>query len=406
MSRSALERAAPWAVGAIVLGVGALLASTLHGITYGQGADEGHYLGYVTQVRKLGIEGFRVAFLDFAQQPERRFFPNPLRVGWIGLAALWTVLRGVSFTALSELSLTAHLLSIALAYGFARRLFGDPRALLCAALLAFSPLWLGLARRALIDSVATLTLLASVWIFWEAVRRPESPRLRLAFMLSFATAMLVKETAVLLAVPLAAFLALERYVRGRDLPWLPFVAAFGAPLCVCAFVWLLAAGSPATLLYVVREILVSPADNLYASQVGGGPWYRYVIDYLLLSPWPTLLGIGACVTVAVRARRQGLDPDTAYLVLLTGGVLFAFSFFTMNVRYVALLELPIRLLAVGVLWELLRGERPAGTWACAAAVALLCWADYQSFRLLFVDRALYDPASLFLLAVRGMVPVQ
>ena len=56
----------------------------------------------------------------------------------------------------------------------------------------------------------------------------------------------------------------------------------------CAALWLFAAGDLGTLLQVVRGIVSSPAENAYAKLLGLGPWYRYLLDYLVLSPWPTL----------------------------------------------------------------------------------------------------------------------
>lgn len=396
-----LARGAPAAALLLAVAVAVLVGSSAAGIHYAAGADEGHYLAYARVLAERGPGVLPELFRAYVDDAERRFYPNPLRLGFLVPAGLWTALRGARFEALSELSLLSHFLAILAAYGFGRRLFGDPRALFAAALFGFAPLGMGLARRALMDSAATLTLLLAVWAFWEMLRRPGSARQRLLFMLAFGGAVLVKETGVLLLIPFAVLLALE--ARRASLPPCALGAALVAPLAVCAALWVLAAGGPGTLLRVVETILSSPSTNPYANLVGGGPWYRYVLDFLLLSPWPTLLAVGACIQLALPGER---DPGRVLLAVWIAGLLLGFGFFTKNVRYVAVLDFPIRALAVCVLWDLLRGWRAAGAAACALVVALLCAFDAWSFWTLFVSGGIYDPASLYLLSIRGIVPTR
>ena len=120
----------------------------------------------------------------------------------------------------------------------------------------------------------------------------------------------------------------------------------------------------------------------------------------------SLLAIGACVHLALRARRGERDAQGELLAVLIVGLLIGFSFFTKNVRHVAVLDFPIRALAVWVLWELLGARRRLGVAVCALAVVALCVADVWSFLAFFVEAQIYDPASLYLLSLRGMVPLQ
>jgi hypothetical protein len=155
---------------------------------------------------------------------------------------------------------------------------------------------------------------------------------------------------------------------------------------------------------VVRGIVSSPANNDYARLLGGGPWYRYLLDFALLSVWPTLLALGAVGALALRLRRGVWEAGPLYLALLLAGLLFAFAFFTKNVRYVALLELPIRALAVWLVWELMPGRPAVRHLAAGLLVALICWADYATFRGLFVEFSANDPMSAWLLTFRGLLP--
>jgi 4-amino-4-deoxy-L-arabinose transferase-like glycosyltransferase len=399
------RRAADLAALALAFAVGALVASTLASVRYVDNPDEAYYLAYAGYVGEHGLAGLPQLFHDYASEPARWRFPNPLRVGYIGLATGWTALRGTSFAALSELSLVCHVLVVLVAYRFLRGLQGHARALLAAALVAFSPLQLALARRALIDGAATLTGLLVLWSFVASLRHPGRRGLRALFALAFGAGIVVKETGLLLALPCAIVLAWERFAVRRSLPLGEYALALLAPPAVCAALWLWAAGDLSTLVSVVRIILSSPASNDYALQYGGGPWYRYVVDELLLAPWPTLCGIAAIGWAALRARERQAGDAAVWLAAWVASLWLAFAPFTKNVRYVAQGEIPLRALAVALLCELCATRRAAPGLAVAAAV-VIWWsvAGWIDFERIFVTAALYDPMTAPLLMLRGLAP--
>jgi 4-amino-4-deoxy-L-arabinose transferase-like glycosyltransferase len=403
-ARRRSERASLWAAAGLVLGIGALVASTLGSVRYVATADEGYYRSYAARIAAQGPGAFPETFEAYRTEPRHWRFPNPLRVGYIGIAAGWTALRGDGFRALSEISLVSHCLLVALCFGFTRRLLDGPIALTTSALVAFSPLLLGLSRRALLDAPATGLALASLWAFWECLRQPAARGPRIAFMLCFGLGILVKETTVLLLVPFGLLLTLApRAQRQAALPSL--APALFAPPVLCGCVWLLAAGSLETLVAVVRIILGSPASNPYAQQLGGGPWWRYGVDLLLLSPGPTLLGLAVAGHALLETRAGRSDATRNWLALFALGLLLAYAPFTKNVRYVAPIELPLRALAALGLFALCgRGPGWRRGAAVAAAVALLCWLDWRHFERVFVAGALYDPMTAFLLQARGLIP--
>jgi len=396
------ERLPLLAVAILVLAVGALLAATL-GRVGPRGPDEAHYLVYTRLVDSQGVAAYGDLFEDYVGDESRWLFPNPLRLGYISVAAVAAKLGGASFETLSWLSLVAHLLCIVAGYAFARRTLGDPRALLVAVLLAFSPLWMALARRGLTDSLATLSAILAIWTFWEALFERDRWRWHALFAVSFGFGMLVKESSVLLAIPLLAVLVYEGLARGRREGIAPMLLALAAPMAGCFALWWIAAGSLDVLFRLVGIILESPSGNEYALRYGGGPWTRYLVDFLLLSPLPTLLAVAAAGVALVRGR-QG-EAVVAYLVAIGAGVLVAYAGFTKNVRYVAVLDLPIRMLAVWLVWEVLRprGARIALV-AGGALTGLMAVADCSSFWTLFVEGGLYDPMTISLLLFRGLLP--
>lgn len=389
----------------IALGAGAILSASLGRVVYQENFDEGFYLRYVRIVQEQGLTGFRRLFEEYLAIEEFHVWPNPLRVGFIAVGALWVSGFGVTFAALSKLSVASHVVLVILGFAFTRRRTSDGRALLVAALLASSPLLLALGRRALMDAFATLTAALAIWLYLELLRRPARPGLRAGFVAAFTGAILVKETSILLIPPFAAAWALERFVARSELRAWPFAGLLGLAPALCGLVWLAASGHPVALLRVVEIVLGSPATNAYAIEYGSGPWYRYLVDFVALSPWPTILALGGLASTLARCRPGAWNTERAFFATLAIVLVAEFSLFTKNVRYLAVLELPIAFLAVACLDEILAGLR-ANTHRilAATAVVLVSWMGWHTFDTLFVEGGLYDPVTADLLGLRHMIP--
>jgi 4-amino-4-deoxy-L-arabinose transferase-like glycosyltransferase len=398
------ERALDLCAVAAVLCLGALTASTLASVRYAENPDEAYYVAYASHLAQHGLGGFRTFFHDYLTEPARWLYPNPLRIGFITLASAWTGLRGASFEALSQLSLLCHVLLLGSAYLWLRGLLGRAQALLAVALIGCSPLLAGIARRAWVDAAASLAGLLVLWSFMASLRQPERSGPRALFAVAFGCGILVKETTLLLALPCAALLAWERFgARQSAIPLAGHALALAAPLAVCAGLWWLAAGDLHTLLGVGRVILESPASNTYAQAYGGGPWSRYLVDLLLLAPWTTALGIAGLGLAARGVRERTRGDARVWLAIVVLGTLVAYAPFTKNVRYVALIEVPLRALATLLLWELANASRSRRGLAFAVALLLaLCAVDWLGFQRIFVEAALYDPMTASLLVLRGL----
>ena len=398
------ERRSAIALGLLLALLAYLLGSSIASVRYRGLADEGYYRSYAERISSAGASELRVLCDEFLADEALQVFPHPLRLGYLGAAALWVAIWGATFQALSWLSLSSHLLTTGLNFFFARRHFGERRALLITALTGFSSLGLALGRRALMDSFATLTATLAVWLFLELRARP-SRRNQIAFALAFFLAQLTRETAFFLALPFLAFLAFK---ARQDCPGLePRRAALlvAGPVAVCGLLYLLVAGGLEPVVELARIVLASPSTNPYALAYGSGPWYRYLIDFLLLSPGPTLLALGYLGVLTARLRRGEAAAPEVFFAALVVGLLLVHSLFTKNVRYLAILDLPIRIFAVMMLDELdsLRDRRWRRN-ALLAAVAALCWVDYRTFYELFVSGEIYDPTTYFLAAARRVIP--
>lgn len=368
-------------------------------------SDDGFYLRYMQAVREGGLSVLPGLFDAWNADARAWIFPPPSRIGFILASVAWSWIFGATIQALQYLSLASHLVGAIVNYGFARRHLGEPRALLAGALWAFSPLLMGLSRLALTDSFIALCTSVALWLFLEMMTEPASFRRRALFGCAFGFMVLVKELTVLLLVPLVALVLVERFWRRRPLPLAGFALTFAASGVAVAAIVVLAAGGPSTLLETARIVMASPATNAYAIQYGSGPWFRYLIDFLCLSPWTTVLAIGFLGVLVSRLRAGEYERPLVLLALVAAFLVLELSFFTKNVRYAVALELPIRVFAVCMLGEMAKTARPVRSTALVAlAVILLCWIDWRSFDLFWVRYRGYDPVTQWLIGVRHMMP--
>lgn len=403
---SATARLLGW-LGALAIAtlVGLAVGATLGDVRYQASSDEGFYLKYMQDVCERGPGALPDLFRYYLGDTRAHIFPPPSRVGFVAVSAAWGGLTETTLPALSRLSLASHLALILAAYAFASRWFGPVKGLLATALVATSTLGLGLSRHALTDSFITLSQFVTVALFIEYVREPARLARALAFGIAFTFAILTKEIAVLLAVPFVAYAAVERWYARREVPIVRTALVLALPVFASIAAWVLAAGSPILLFKVMKIVLLSPATNEYAIRYGSGAWFRYPIDELLMSPWTTLVGLMAVGVALWRWRRGEYGSLAIALSLVYIGQIAALGPFTKNLRYVALLEVPLRILAVMLLWELCDAKRSRkGLAVCCVAVAFLCWASWADFQLIWLEFHAYDPVTALLVGVRQMVP--
>jgi len=391
----------------LALFIGRALHATLDTVKYQPHVDDGYYLRYMTEVGERGLAALPAQFRFYLSDQRHWIFPPPSRVGFTLVCAAWSKLFGASLRSLSYLSLASHLALIAVSFAFAQRWFTTTRAVLVAALVGFSTLHLGLARSALTDVFVSLVQVAAIGLFIEYIREPTRSLRAVGFALVFAFAMLTKEIAVLLAIPFALYAALERWFVGREIPIGRTAAIVVVPGVACVAGWVLSAGDVDTVYHVMKIVLLSPGTNDYAVRFGSGGWFRYPVDELLMAPWPTLLGL-AGATLALwrwRWRAPGAYSLELALALIYAAQIGVLSFFTKNLRYVAVLEFPLRVLAVGLLWEFFNASRSKyGLAVCVAAVALICWSSWIDFSVIWLDFGMYDPVSGALIISRKMSP--
>lgn len=399
-SRSSL----PWfvAAGLLLALVGFVLVRSLPTAVYTAAADDSYYLHYAKTIADQGVSAFPGLY-EWRNGVEARWIhPPPSRLGYVVPTAVWSNVYGANAVSLSTFSIAAHVLTTFVAFLFGRRRRGDAFGLAFAALVGFAPLLLGLGRLALMDSFTTLCSFACVWAFFEWIEAPRSNVRTVLFAASLGWLVLTKELAVLVVAPFAVSLVLERALFRRDVPWSRVVLAFAIPGSIVPLLLVWSAGGVAPLVETARTIVESPRTNQYTLAYCAGPWYRYLVDFMLLSPVPTLLGLAGVVHALLQAREGRGDRFLVHLAVLFAVTLLANAFVMKNARYATLLELPLRALAVALVTALVPATR-RNAWLLAV-VAVLAFVDWRSFVLFWETKRGYDPVSAFLLGVRGFLP--
>ncbi|MCX6338909.1 MAG: glycosyltransferase family 39 protein [Candidatus Aureabacteria bacterium] len=386
----------------ILLCVAAFLVySSLPRVAYKPGADEGYYLNYATRMSTEGISSFPGMFSDYVHNRAHWIFPSPLRVAYITLAGAWVSLFGPSYIALSWLSLCCYCGALAVSYCFCRKYYGETTAFFFSMLIAFSPLNMAMARRALVDGPANMCAIVAVWLLFDAVDEGNGMR-RALFVGVYAITILMKEVLVLLAPVFAIYLGILKYVKKQQVSLRDILLITVCPPLLALGVCILASGNAADVFKVIQIIMTSPAANRYANLYCSGAWISYLVDFILLSPWVCILAIGYFFSqMCMPQRREG---DRYFSVL---GVCYLFSliFFVKNVRYAMLLDTPLRLFAVLMIQRIAETYTPRhAIVVCALCVAAISVFDYILFYNIFVLHNLYDPVSMYLLQERRLIP--
>jgi len=395
------------ALALILVLVGALVLPTLEQVEYQTGADEAYYLLYASNVAEHGVGAFPTLCAWYLQNPQKnQHFPPPTRLNAVMLGAVAVRLGGVQFAALSKLSLATLWLALLVTFIGLACVFGERMACWGTLFLAASPLHLGLSRRALMDVPTSALMMISLWALWWALQgKRERSALRWGVVsVFFAAVFLTKESSLMLIPFSLAWLLWDTIRRKSPIPWGPICAVSVIPLAVVAVLLSLVVGGPGVFWQVMEQFRAGVATNEYAQLYEQGPWIRYAIDGLLLSPWtvmPFFVWLGLLIALPQGERRfwfWTLVP----LFFFIGLALFP----ARNVRLALFLEFPLRLGAVFLLqWWCVERFKRAGALIGIALLLSFFAADLLSYGQLFLASGIYDPLSNVLLRAHHIVPL-
>lgn len=364
------------------------------------GFDERLYETYVEALSRTGLLGYDEVVERYREEQAMRTgsVVPPLRFLFVFAGYCWkTTFDGPALLALRNVASLFSVLTLICACIAATRLGGASYGLGVASLMAFAPTQLHMSQHALVDGFFSFWALLALWTLWENVRTPGDWRWLAAYALSLVALVLTKENAFFTWCAIAALLIANRWIRfgvvGREL----LFATLIGPLLGLAILGGLAGGL--SNLIATYQLSVSKNYTLdYAVLTGDGPWHRYLIDLLAVSPIVFLLAVGAVFSLG---RANKIQWFCALFIGVSYAIMCNIKY-GMNLRYANMWDFPLRVLSFSQL-ILLSGRLPR--WRPAVLITAtsgLCLVEFHQYLVLAVRYPLYElvtPALFYALKI-------
>jgi 4-amino-4-deoxy-L-arabinose transferase-like glycosyltransferase len=242
-----------------------------------------------------------------------------------------------------------------------------------------------MSQHALIDGFFAFWALLCLWLLWENLRHPDNPRWLIPYTGALALLVLTKENAFFAFFALAVLIVTNHWLRFGRVTRMLLAMTFVGPLIGVAILVNLCGSLETT--YQVYRLLVSKASVLpYAIATGDGPWYRYLVDLMLVSPTVLILAVGG----AFLLRRT--DTAALYLLIFVVGsyMVMANVRYGMNLRYTNMWDMPLRYLGVlGLTRISMRVSWFPQVWL-ALGLSVVCLLELHQYEILFVKAPLYE----------------
>jgi 4-amino-4-deoxy-L-arabinose transferase-like glycosyltransferase len=359
------------------------------------GFDEELYRKYADAVSTEGLTGYPEivqAYIEAQKEKEGSFLP-PVRFLFIFCGYAWHSAFGVeTLEGFYQVASLFSILTVALATLFAWRLKGPRWAIAIAALMGVAPTQLHMSQHALVDGFFTFWATLALWLFWENLQAPRKMGWLAGYVVALALLILTKENWFFVWVALIALLATNRWLCFGIVTRELLIATVLGPLLGGTLLVLLAGGiGPLLQCY---QMSVSKNFTLeYAVLTGDGPWYRYLVDLLLVSPIVLLLALGSLFRLD-----RSTKPEWFMAIFIAASYLVMCNLrYGMNLRYANMWDLPLRFLALSqIVWLASFVSRYRGA-LIVAALAALTVLEFHQYVVLTVRYPLYELVSRGLL---------
>src|SRR6266403_1530538 len=258
------------------------------------GFDEGLYQKYVNSSNKVGLGAYPQIVDVYIEQQKTltgSILP-PVRFLYIFTSYFWGKLFGCSaIDSLHQVASFFSMLTLGLATLFVGRIRGPIWAIAIAALMAVAPTQLHMSQHALVDGFFTFWATLVLWLFWENLQAPRDWRWLAGYIVALALLVLTKENSFFVWVALVALLIGNRWLQFGTITRELLIATILGPLLGVVILVLLAGGI-GTLIQCYQLSVGKNFQLHYAILTGDGPWYRYLVDLLLVSPIVLILAFG------------------------------------------------------------------------------------------------------------------
>lgn len=395
------RRLAIWATMALLLGCGVFLRVFPTASFPQVGYDEHGYMVFVQQIQKAGVWNYD-AVIDVYKERQYKI-PQAVvpatRLGFLIPAALvGDAFHVQPFRALHITAAAAGVLLLFLSALFASRAGGTRTMLGVTALMATAPLQVYLSQRALIDGYFAFWATAAVWLAWENIRRPRHLGWLVAYALCLTVLTLTKENAAFVVAAIFGVLVLNRFLKiGTVTPGLLAATIIGPALGIlvlCAFM-----GGFGQWLDFNRMFVAKSRTNFYSIMAQDGPWYRYAVDWVIVSP--VLVAFATARLFQIR-RSDRVGTFLATFLVLSFAAMSTVKY-GISLRYAAYWDLPICWLACSQAIALSRRfaqVRPA--LVLSGLLLILSAVGVNQYVRFFVVGGVYDPVTAGLVWTSGM----
>jgi Dolichyl-phosphate-mannose-protein mannosyltransferase len=322
----------------------------------------------------------------------------PLRFLYIFAAYVWHALFGTeALPALHAIAALFSILTLLLTTLFIARVKDLNWALGVAALMAFAPTQLHMSQHALVDGFFTFWATLALWALWESLHAPRDWRWLLLLIFSLTALVLTKENAAFVWIGVVAILVANRWLNfGAITSELLGAVIFGPTLGAVILVWL--SGGVPELIATYQLSITKNYHLSFAILTGDGPWYRYLVDLLLVSPIVLLLAIGFVFTLRTENKFEWF-----LLIFIAASYATMCNIkYGMNLRYANMWDFPLRVLALAQIAALVRHLPRCRNAILVTAVAMVGASELHNYIRLAVKYPLYELVTIDLMRALDM----
>ncbi len=352
------------------------------------GFDEGLYQKYVNSSNKVGLGAYPQIVDVYIEQQKTltgSILP-PVRFLYIFTSYFWGKLFGCSaIDSLHQVASFFSMLTLGLATLFVGRIRGPIWAIAIAALMAFAPTQLHMSQHALVDGFFTFWATLVLWLFWENLKTPRDWRWLVPYLLSLSLLVLTKENSAFVWFACVVLMVANRWLEFGTVTRELVVATIVGPILGAVALIFVAGGVPTLLetyhLSVSKNFMLG-----YAIRTGDGPWYRYLVDLLLVSPIVLILAFGTIFRL-----NRTMKPELFMSIFIAASYLIMCNLkYGMNLRYANMWDMPLRFLAFSQIVWLASFVRQFRGAIVATAVVLLAALEFHQYIVLAVHYPLYE----------------
>ena len=352
------------------------------------GFDEHLYRGYVDGLVHTGLASYFTVVDHYieVQKPLTGSILPPVRFLYIFAAYLWHLTFGTeALGALHGVASLFSILTLLLSGIFAWRLGGRAAGLGVLALMSSAPTQIHMSQHALVDGFFTFWAVLCLWLLWENLRAPRRASWLIAYSLGLMLLVLTKENSLFVVFALVVLMIANHWLKFGSVTRELLTATVLGPLLGIAALVLLAGGID-TLIATYKLSVAKNYTLTFAILTGDGPWYRYLVDLLLVSPVILILAISALFRLNRTMKAElfmSIFIAASYLVMCN-------IKYGMNLRYANMWDMPLRFLAFSQIMWLATLAKKFQAAIIASAVVLLAAVEFHQYIVLAVRYPLYE----------------